>query len=92
MKRNHIIGRRVTLTIHMVLLYMKMLFFFFGDFINAVFVRFVKQQNAEKTSVVFNFPVHWPSFFFSLSDGMKAQTKNLLHWSSEISLGKGKKE
>lgn len=49
-----------------------------------------KTANAEKTSVVFNFPVHWPSF--SLSDGMKAQTKNLLHWSSEISLGLGKKK
>lgn len=44
-----------------------------------------KTANSEKTSVVFNFPVHWP--LFSLSDGMKAQTKNLLHWSSEISLG-----
>lgn len=49
-----------------------------------------KTANAEKTSVVFNFPVHWPSF--SLSDGMKAQTKNLLHWSSEISLGGEKKK
>jgi len=49
-----------------------------------------KTANAEKTSVVFNFPVHWPSF--SLSDGMKAQTKNLLHWSSVISLGREKKK
>lgn len=56
---------------------------------NAVFVRFVKQQMQKRHLVVFNFPVHWPSvfFFFPLSDGMKAQTKNLLHWSSEISLG-----
>lgn len=54
-----------------------------------------KTANAEKTSVVFSFPVHWP--LFSLSDGMKAQSKNLLHWSSEISLsgktrGKRKKK
>lgn len=56
MKRNHIIGHHVTLTIHMVLLYMEFLFFF-GDFKNAVFVRSVKMQ--KKTSVVF--------FFFYLS-------------------------
>lgn len=64
---------------------MKMLF---GDF-KMLSLSGCKTANAKKTSVVFNFPVHWPSF--SLSDGVKAQTKNLLHWSSEISLG-GKKE
>lgn len=41
--------------------------------------------NAEKTSVVLHFKVHW--LVFSLSDGMKAQTENLLHWSAEISVG-----
>lgn len=43
-----------------------------------------------QTSVVFNFssPLAVVLFLFvSLSDGMKAQTMNLLHWSSEISLG-----
>lgn len=91
MKRNHIIGHHVTLTIHMVLLYMEMLFF-------SLFLLVIKKKkrlslcgclktaNAENTFVVF-YIFQSTGRCFSLSDGMKAQTKNLLHWSSEISLG-----
>lgn len=67
MKRNHIIGHRVTLTIHMVLSYMKMLlFFFFWWFQKCCLCQVCKTANAEKTSVVFDFIVHWPLgwFFF----------------------------
>lgn len=47
----------------MVLSYMKMLFFF-GEFKRCRLCPVCETAHVEKTSVVFNFPVHWPLFFF----------------------------
>lgn len=63
----------------MVLLYMTFFFFL------VISKKRCLCQVVKTASVVFNFPVHWPSYSLS-DDGMKAPTKNLLHWSSEISL------
>lgn len=72
----------------MVLLYKEMflvIFFKKGLF----FCQVVKQQMQKNISVVFNF-FQSTGRHFSLSDGIKAHAKNLLHWSSEIPLGEKK--
>lgn len=65
MKRNHIIGHRVTFNYTHGPIIHENAFLVISK--NAVFVRFVKQQMQKRHLVVFNFPVHWPSVFVFFS-------------------------